>query len=415
MGKKILDSRILYAVLAIIIAVALWLYVSSLDGNEETHTISNIPVQFEGLETLESKGLMIVGEAPTVSLRLTAPFSSFTDLDKDSITVTVDVSRIDEASEYTMGYTVTYPSSVSNSVSEESRTPTNVTFSVVRYTSREIDLKGSFQGSVEDGYLAGDSDDFIFSPSTITVSGQENLVNQISYAQVIVTGDNFTETIGGEYQYQLMSNSGEVLDGLNVDCSVDSVYVTFPIWATAEIPLSVNFIDGGGIKQENVIYEIDHSSIMISGDKSDVSAISQIELEPIDLAEVHNGDVITRKIPLTNELNNLSGFTEVNITIHITGVQSKSLETNNISCSNVPDGWMAELITQAITVEVRGPQEEIESITSENIRVVVDLSEVNHASGQYSISAKVYLDSVGADAGVVGSDYKVVVSMIPVE
>ena len=46
MGKKILDSKALYVVLSIIIAVFMWGYVMSMDGSEEEQTIYNIPIQF---------------------------------------------------------------------------------------------------------------------------------------------------------------------------------------------------------------------------------------------------------------------------------------------------------------------------------------------------------------------------------
>ena len=60
MGKKILDSKILYAFLAIVIAIFLWFYVMSIDGNVMPNTIHNIPVTFVGQEALEAKGLMVV-------------------------------------------------------------------------------------------------------------------------------------------------------------------------------------------------------------------------------------------------------------------------------------------------------------------------------------------------------------------
>ena len=42
MGKKILDSKILYIFLSVLIAIALWFYVTSLDGNEDSKPITMI-------------------------------------------------------------------------------------------------------------------------------------------------------------------------------------------------------------------------------------------------------------------------------------------------------------------------------------------------------------------------------------
>jgi YbbR domain-containing protein len=410
MEKKILDSKVLYVVLSVIIAVTLWFYVVSLEDNTVTRQITNVPVQFVGTDVLESRGLMIVGSTPTVSLTVTTTYSNFPKL-KDSVTVTVDVSSIAAPQEYSLGYTVTWPANLANSVQEDSRTPTNVTFTVARYSQQEKEIRGVFTGTVAEGYLQGDADDFLFSPAVIVVSGAEDLVNQVAYAQVVVDGDELTESVSGEYTYTLMSNSGEVLEGLDVECSVDTIYTTFPVLATAEIPLSVNFIYGGGATEENVTYTLSESTIMISGNRDDMAGIEEIELESIDLSEVQSGDEIVRKIPLANELNNLSGYSEVTVTVYIKGVDTINVETSNISCDHVPDGWTAELITKAITVTIRGPEDELESISGENIRVVADLTDINQAAGQYTITARVYLDSVGSEAGVLGSDYRVVVSL----
>ena len=67
MGKKILDSRVLYILLSVFLAVILWFYVTSLDGNEDSKTISGIPVSFVGVEALEQRNLMIVGDPPRVA------------------------------------------------------------------------------------------------------------------------------------------------------------------------------------------------------------------------------------------------------------------------------------------------------------------------------------------------------------
>ena len=53
---------------------------------------------------------------------------------------------------------------------------------VARYLSRAVPIKGSFQGTVEQGYLAGSENDFKFSPETVVVSGRAEFVNQVAYA-----------------------------------------------------------------------------------------------------------------------------------------------------------------------------------------------------------------------------------------
>ncbi|MFG6351521.1 MAG: hypothetical protein K1W21_07900, partial [Oscillospiraceae bacterium] len=72
MGKKILDSKILYMVLSIVIAVSFWCFVTSTDGTPQTDTIGNIPVEFVDTDILESRGLMIVSKGVTVDVKVRA-------------------------------------------------------------------------------------------------------------------------------------------------------------------------------------------------------------------------------------------------------------------------------------------------------------------------------------------------------
>ena len=91
MGKKILDSKILYAFLAIVIAIFLWFYVMSIDGNVMPNTIHNIPVTFVGQEALEAKGLMVVEDDQTANLTVRATPRILAQLTNESVQLVVDV------------------------------------------------------------------------------------------------------------------------------------------------------------------------------------------------------------------------------------------------------------------------------------------------------------------------------------
>jgi YbbR domain-containing protein len=68
MGKKILDSKILYILISVILSVSLWFYVISLDGNEDEKTIRNIPITFAGEDILAERNLMITSSVPTATV-----------------------------------------------------------------------------------------------------------------------------------------------------------------------------------------------------------------------------------------------------------------------------------------------------------------------------------------------------------
>ena len=418
MGKKILDSKALYVVLSIAIAVVMWFYVTSMDGNQASKPIRNITITFSGEEQLESNGLMIAGDAPSANITVKAKPAVLAQLTDKTVELVVDVATIERAGDYTLAYTVKLPSNISASQVQIINEGTgNVSFTVAEYRQREIELRGKFEGTTAEGYLAGDQEDFVFSPNKITISGQAELVNQVSYAEVVVTGENLSENVRGDFPYRFIGASGDVIDNLDVECSVATVHTTFPILATADIPLKVDLVEGGGVALDQVTCTLSQESLTVAGSKTAVEAIQSegsIVLGTIDLGTVHDGDVITFDVALTDELTNISGVTQVTATLDLDdSLKSKTVEVTNIDCISPPDGWAAKALTQMVEVEVRGSQELLDAVTPDKIRVVADLKDINQAAGQYTVTANVYLDSVGTrdQIDVVGRDYKIVVSL----
>lgn len=415
MGKKILDSKALYIFVSIVLAVVLWFYVTSLDDNLNTKTIKNIPITFTGVDILEERNLMITSSPATTTVEVRVTPAVYWKLTEKTIRATVNVSQITEASEYTLAYEVSLPSGVSQSEVEFVRGQTgNVTFTVSRFTSREVEVRGVFVGNAAENYLAGENDEFIFAPKTIKISGQANLVNQVDHVLVTVGGDNLTDDISGFFEYQMIGVDGNPIENLDVTCSDDTVYVTFPIWATKEIDLEVKFITGGGVSENTIDYTLSQEKITVAGTREAIDSLTDgtITLATINLATVEDGDELTYTIPLADELTNISGVTEVTVTIDLpSDLETKTIDVTEINWIGLPEGWSAQIVTQVLPVQIRGWGSLLADLTQENLRVVADLKDANLVAGQYMVPVKIYLDSVGTaeQIGVMGTDYKVVV------
>ena len=418
MGKKILDSKILYILLSVVLSVSLWFYVISLDGNEDEKTIRNIPISFVGEDILAERNLMITSSVPTATVIVKAKPSVLWKLQDDTIRLTVNVSQISEASEYTLAYTAALPAGVSQSdVHFVSGQSGNVTFTVTRYTSREVEIRGKFTGTVAEGHLAGDTDDFIFAPKTMTISGQANLVNQVDHVLVEVGGEGHDKNIMGSYEYKLIGVSGDELTDLDVKCAEETIYVTLPIYATATIQLGVDFVTGGGIAESDIHYTLSSTHITVAGTEEAVAAVAgkSISLASINLGDITEDSELTYVIPLADELINLSGVTEVTVFIDLpSDLITRTISVTEFSYLNVPDGWTADAITQVLPVSVRGHADLVNALTADNIRVIADLKDVSAAAGQYTVPVRIYLNSTGSadDIGVMGTEFKITITLV---
>lgn len=417
MGRKILDSRLLYALLAIAISIALWFYVAAVENNTDSITIKGVPITFVNEEVLEESGMMIsAGRGQKATLELSGPMTDLANLnrEKEKISLTVDVGKITSPGEQTMAFDVELPSSYASRVTVQDWNPRNITFTVSRNIKKEIEIEGKFTGKLAEDYMR---DDFVIRPGKITISGIESEVNRVSHALVTVGGEEeLTTTFQGEMGFELIDFQGNVLSDVDVVCSVETVSVTLPVIKTADVPLSVKWITGGGVTdvKKYVDYTITPSAITVSGAEADLEPLKEILLGEINLAAVIGRQTFEFDIPLAPELNNLSGTTKAVVEVRIYGLSNKIMEVDNIQLENVPEGFTAESVTKTLQVLVRGSEEDLDLILPINLRVVADLSKVDPVAGRYTVPVKVYLDGT-SDVGVVSSDYKIVVDITQAE
>lgn len=404
----------LWMVVSVILAIMIWSYVGNVANRDESGTVRNIPVNFVGLETLESRGLMITdGLNQTVTLNVTGKRDAFRRLSAETVSITVDVSSVQQTGRFTQAYRISYnlPAGVSaSSLVVTDQYPLNATYTVAKRETRSIPVKGQMIGGVADGYQVGL---FSFSPESIVVKGEASIVNQIEYALVTLNQENMSTTFTGELPYTFISFVGEPIDATGLEVDRTLVQTTLPIIRLKEVELAVNLIPGGGITsemiKEYVTCEIIPSTIVVSGTEDDLEGLQKLSLGNIELAKVFGDETRTFTIPLAAELTNVSGISEATVNISIHGLTTATVESTNIELINKPEGYRAEALTQTRQIQIRGTKEAVEAVTGEQIRIVGDLQNATVSTGTQTIPAKIQLNS-GSNVGVLG-EYTIVVSI----
>ena len=147
----------------------------------------------------------------------------------------------------------------------------------------------------------------------------------------------------------------------------------------------------------------------IAGDAKTLEGINKISLGTVDLASFTLTHEDKFPILLDNDITNVTGITEAKATIEVIGLETKRFSITNITVTNVPAGHNATLVTQAIDVTIRGKSDVIEKIKSNNIRAVVDLSDIGSTTGAIQPTAKISVDGY-TGVGAIG-EYPVYVDI----
>ena len=157
--EKIKSGKVLRIALAILVAVAVWLYVDSVKAPDVRVKANNIPVEFSGEnDTLADKGLMILsGYDTTIDLTLKGPRKVLWKLDKSEIRIVADTSGISDTGVKTLRYNVVYPDAVSGSqIKVENASAFTVTVTVGELSTKKVPVECEVLGEPAAGFITGD-------------------------------------------------------------------------------------------------------------------------------------------------------------------------------------------------------------------------------------------------------------------
>lgn len=410
--KKIASSRALYIVLACILSVILWLYVASYANTDMEAELTGLEINYVGGDDIlrDRKLLVTEQDQQSVSLTILGKRNVISAINKDEVQVSVDLTDIRSTGVYEKVYTVTFPDSVKeDAVLIVKRNPEFVKVNIDKLSSRPVEVRGDFEGSVQEGFM---QEPITYEPATITVSGPEEVVSHIKCAHVVLDRENLNRTVTGSVSYTLLDYEDNPVDLTELTVDVSTVQYTIPIVMLKDIVLTVDLIEGGGAKETNAVVDIKPNVLTVTGDAELLQGINRITLGAIDLAAFEQSYTVTYPIPLPNGAENLSGDKEATVTVSIRGLVSRRIITTNISFINVSQGYVANPITQYKEVVIRGPAEIVSLVAQENVQLVADLSDYGNAVGRYSVPTTVYITGY-SEAGVVAGNYNVVVSLEP--
>lgn len=409
-----------YLLLSILVACGIWLYADLTSGpNDSPRTVTkefeDIPIEFLYETTLTDRGLMLSEEGTdhAVDLTLSGTRWDISNLDRSNIRITASLWDITNAGEQRVNWTISYPNRRFSGDTFERVSPgTNMaTVNISELYSRTVSVSCELVGNVSDPYSAGQVQ---LSNTEVEVRGLREDIDPISYAKVTLDiGENPTETVTRDLELQYYDGDGRLLDKSGIHTSIENIRATLPVFVTKELRLTVNFTEGPGMRLRSADYLIEPETITVSGDAALLKNTETLRLGDYDLAELgssasQNYTTTNYPIILPEGCQNLSGITRAALRIRFEDMSGATVNTENISWLNLPEGKHVELLTRSLPVKVFGTGEDVSALTGEDVSVTVDLSDYSAASGTYTVPAAVTVSK--GDIGISG-EYQIQLSI----
>jgi len=396
-------NKAFYMIVSLLFAIAFWLYVDNVEGNTITQTFTNVPVEFLGeTDTLPSRGLMMIRDDELqVDLELRGPRSVITGLRRNDLRLQVNLTNISAVGTYRLTYNLLTPDNVNpSSISTEKASVSTITVRVVEMYEKNIPVRVSVMGEVAENYICM-AEKLVTQPSYITVSGREEDVESIASANVVLDLTGANATVKGVMGYELRDNHGNVVENSDIRVSDKRVEITVPVYVIKTLPLTVNFSEAPGSMLENVDWSLSIDSIEVAGEATTLETKDSISLGVVDLSSLLSDAEQMMPISLPSGCVNLSGDTSTILSISFKNLETRAFSVTDITAVGLSEDQTFSRVTNSVDVVVRGPAQDLELLTADNIRIVVDLSEYVF-NGTYSVPATVLVDGFNR-VGAVGS------------
>lgn len=400
-----MKRNILTALLSLVIAFGLWLYVVTVVSPNADNTYNGVSVVLQGEAVLEERGLMITTrQIPTVSLRLEGNRSELQKLNSSNISVTVDVSKIVEPGEHKLTVSpnnIRLPGDVSYSaITVASRNPDYIKLEVKQRTSKLVPVSVQYNGAVPEGFIA-DKENATLDYKEIQVTGPADVVDKIAAARIDMDLTDKNGTVSESLPFTLCDDQGQPVDAELITTNVGAVELTVRILQVKQVQLTLNVVDGGGATEQTSTIEMDTTTIQVSGSEAMLQNLDEIQLGTVNLGEYLEDTTLVFPIELPEGVGNETGINEVIVKIGFPNLGTKLLDITNITAANVPEGKKAEIITKTLEINFRGPKSLVEALKPEDVTVVVDFTDAQ--DGTATMRATVTLGEEYAQIGAVGN------------
>lgn len=379
--KKIANNLGL-KVLALLLAVLLWLVIVNVADPVNTQTFRNVPVTIQHEEVVTDKGktYQVVETEQMVSVVVQAKRSVLTKIRQEDIVATADLRELELESLVPVTVTIT---GFEGSYVDVQATPKNIQVKIEDAASNKFPITATSQGDLSSGYVLGEMDAL---PEAVTISGPESLVSTISRvtAQVNVGGLTQDTTFTGKnVRMVLFNEQDEEIDQTLLTTDItDGLTVNVKVLQTKEVNVEVtpSGTPAEGYTVAGLKYE--PKSIEVSGTEKQLADLDTIRITG-DAVDVSGADKktefvveITDYLPEEVNLVNKDASTiAISVAIDKSGTKSIEYPVASIEVKNSPSGMKVNYgATTNLDLQFRGASERLDDLTIGKISASMDLA-----------------------------------------
>ena len=370
LSQLIFSKNYVIFILAVIISIGIWTYMSLNSSNDTTVTISNVPIQMDLSESSRKLGLQIfTDEKQTASVTVTGNRTILGSVTESDLTVTAAASSVNSSGNFTLPVSAA-KKNLSSNFQITGSTPSSVSVMVDYYKESTFQIQDKILFGVADGYYGATSLPY----NSITISGPQTEVMKIKQvAAVASVEDNLLETTDVEADIVLYDENGNELSQKLLTMSFRTLTATISVLTEKSVKVEAGYVNKpSGLDLTNLV-EIHPSGILLAGPDDIMKTLVSVKTEEIDFSTLSDEAVTfnTLAINIPEKCKNISNNATAQVKIDLSGMTKKTFDVDTFKVEGLSSAYKAEVTSKNISVTVIGPKSEIESLDADKITATI--------------------------------------------
>jgi len=366
------ESRTLIVkIICVLLSLGLWLYISIVENPLRTYELKNIPVELINKDSLTNSKFTIVNEQQfTVDLKLEGSSSEVVNVKKEDFKIVADMSAyaLKNGENTIPVQIINYP----ENINIKNNGFLGIKVNLEELVKKEFTIKSSVKVNFKENIYEKEQ---TISPSKVTVTGGKSSIDKISEA--ILTGEekDIDKNSKKDYGIKFVDSSGNEVSDVESDNKTAQLSITITNGKVVPINLKTIGIVAQGFKMDG--YELSKSNINILGRSESLDKIQAIDTEVVDMSSLQEDHEFDIKLKVPDGISTQNGENSIKVKVKVSKEENviKNL-TCNVQYTNLSEGLILDSSKPTVNVTLTGTQTELDKISSQNIKVILDLANV---------------------------------------
>jgi YbbR domain-containing protein len=379
-------------IICILLSIGLWIYVTNVENKIRTTEITKVPVELINTESLASSKLALTpNQELYVNLRVEGNTNDINKLKKSDFKVQVDLNEYawKKGENKVPVSIVDYPITVSI----KNTNTLTVSIRIEDMVEKSMPVTSNIKVTPRQGYFASEA---TINPSEVTISGAESAVSRVSKLAVVDTKDDVYENIVGSYDIKALDENGKEVTDVSLSDKTANVEIKVSKGKSVKVNIATVGQLPNNLKMKSI--ESSQKTVELLGPKEILDTIDEISTTPLDLKSITENKEVSLGVIVPDGVKVAQGEEYIIAKVNVIKLITKDFNIK-YNISGAVQGVKITPTKDTIKVSISGYEDEMESVTSDNIKATLDVSSFKE-DGTFEQTPKVTLQGLNSNFSI---------------